>query len=229
VHDRRPVGADVAGGMGATSDKIPPRRTGTVTATRPSAATCLAFRDDQPMVGGLVQHAAGPGFAGWGDVAEHGERGIGDRPPHLLAGQPGLRLPVLFVDSPGSHDRLPVPALPGLPRSTLLPDRDRAPGSSGPRRGDLRPGKTRRGRADAGALGDRPNHGRQRPCHSLGLCSPATVAGRRPGRPARCLVKTSMEAVCRTAPPIAGHGRAERPKVPGPKRLSALKRGPTGA
>jgi hypothetical protein len=34
----------VAGGMGATSDKIPPRRTGTVTATRPSAATCLAFQ-----------------------------------------------------------------------------------------------------------------------------------------------------------------------------------------
>src|SRR5215469_7641540 len=30
--------------MGATSDKIPPRRTGTVTATRPSAATCRAFQ-----------------------------------------------------------------------------------------------------------------------------------------------------------------------------------------
>ena len=34
----------VAGGMGATSDKIPPRRTGTVTATRLSAATCRAFQ-----------------------------------------------------------------------------------------------------------------------------------------------------------------------------------------
>jgi len=34
----------VAGGIGATSDKIPPRRTGTVTATRPSAATCWAFQ-----------------------------------------------------------------------------------------------------------------------------------------------------------------------------------------
>ena len=34
----------VAGGIGATSDKIPPRRTGTVTATRPSAATWRAFQ-----------------------------------------------------------------------------------------------------------------------------------------------------------------------------------------
>src|SRR5262249_58966604 len=34
----------VAGGIGATSDKIPPRRTSTVTATRPSAATCRAFQ-----------------------------------------------------------------------------------------------------------------------------------------------------------------------------------------
>ena len=34
----------VAGGIGVTSDRSPPRRTGTVTATRPLAATCLAFR-----------------------------------------------------------------------------------------------------------------------------------------------------------------------------------------
>src|SRR6266542_4189161 len=34
----------VAGGMGRTSDRIPPRRTGTVTATRPLAATCFAFQ-----------------------------------------------------------------------------------------------------------------------------------------------------------------------------------------
>src|SRR6266540_6497238 len=34
----------VAGGIGATSDSSPPRRTGTVTATRPLAATCLAFQ-----------------------------------------------------------------------------------------------------------------------------------------------------------------------------------------
>jgi hypothetical protein len=34
----------VAGGMGVTSDSGPPRRTGTVTATRPVAATCLAFQ-----------------------------------------------------------------------------------------------------------------------------------------------------------------------------------------
>ena len=34
----------VAGRIGATSDKIPPRRTGTATATRPSAATCRAFQ-----------------------------------------------------------------------------------------------------------------------------------------------------------------------------------------
>src|SRR5215218_4058988 len=33
----------VAGGIGATSDSSPPRRTSTVTATRPLAATCLAF------------------------------------------------------------------------------------------------------------------------------------------------------------------------------------------
>jgi hypothetical protein len=34
----------VAGGMGRTSDSAPPRRTGTVTATRPLAATCFAFQ-----------------------------------------------------------------------------------------------------------------------------------------------------------------------------------------
>jgi hypothetical protein len=34
----------VAGGMGRTSDMIPPRRTGTVTATRAPAAMCLAFQ-----------------------------------------------------------------------------------------------------------------------------------------------------------------------------------------
>jgi hypothetical protein len=34
----------VAGGIGASSDSSPPRRTGTVTATRPLAATCLAFQ-----------------------------------------------------------------------------------------------------------------------------------------------------------------------------------------
>src|SRR5574341_683710 len=36
----------VAGGIGATNDRIPPRRTGTgtVTATRPLIATCLAFQ-----------------------------------------------------------------------------------------------------------------------------------------------------------------------------------------
>ncbi len=34
----------VAGGMGVRSDRRPPRRTGTVTATRPFAATCLAFQ-----------------------------------------------------------------------------------------------------------------------------------------------------------------------------------------
>ncbi len=34
----------VAGEMGTISDKIPPRRTSTVTATRPSAATCRAFQ-----------------------------------------------------------------------------------------------------------------------------------------------------------------------------------------
>ena len=34
----------VAGGIGATSDSSPPRRTGTVTATRPLAAMCLAFQ-----------------------------------------------------------------------------------------------------------------------------------------------------------------------------------------
>jgi hypothetical protein len=34
----------VAGGMGATNDRIPPRRTGTVTATRRLAAMCLAFQ-----------------------------------------------------------------------------------------------------------------------------------------------------------------------------------------
>jgi hypothetical protein len=34
----------VAGGIGATNDKIPPRRTGTVTATRRLAAMCLAFQ-----------------------------------------------------------------------------------------------------------------------------------------------------------------------------------------
>src|SRR6266511_2937073 len=34
----------VAGGMGPTSDRIPPRRTRTVTATRPRAATCFAFQ-----------------------------------------------------------------------------------------------------------------------------------------------------------------------------------------
>jgi hypothetical protein len=34
----------VAGGMGSSSDMIPPRRTGTVTATRLWAAMCLAFQ-----------------------------------------------------------------------------------------------------------------------------------------------------------------------------------------
>ena len=34
----------VAGGIGSTSDSSPPRRTGTVTATRPPAAMCLAFQ-----------------------------------------------------------------------------------------------------------------------------------------------------------------------------------------
>ena len=34
----------VAGGMGKTSETIPPRRTGTATATRPLAAMCLAFQ-----------------------------------------------------------------------------------------------------------------------------------------------------------------------------------------
>src|SRR6266508_5713004 len=34
----------VAGGIGATNDRIPPRRTGTVTATRRLAAMCLAFQ-----------------------------------------------------------------------------------------------------------------------------------------------------------------------------------------
>jgi len=34
----------VAGGMGKTSERIPPRRTGTTTATRPLAAMCLAFQ-----------------------------------------------------------------------------------------------------------------------------------------------------------------------------------------
>jgi hypothetical protein len=34
----------VAGGMGKISDSRPPRRTGTVTATRPLAAMCLAFQ-----------------------------------------------------------------------------------------------------------------------------------------------------------------------------------------
>ena len=34
----------VAGGIGVTNDRSPPRRTGTVTATRPLAATCLAFQ-----------------------------------------------------------------------------------------------------------------------------------------------------------------------------------------
>src|SRR5215470_9289871 len=34
----------VAGGMGATSDRIPPLRTSTVTVTRRFAAMCLAFQ-----------------------------------------------------------------------------------------------------------------------------------------------------------------------------------------
>ena len=34
----------VAGGIGTNSESIPPRRTGTVTATRPLAAMCLAFQ-----------------------------------------------------------------------------------------------------------------------------------------------------------------------------------------
>jgi hypothetical protein len=34
----------VAGGIGATNDRIPPRRTGTVTATRRLAPMCLAFQ-----------------------------------------------------------------------------------------------------------------------------------------------------------------------------------------
>ena len=34
----------VAGGIGARRDRIPPRRTGTVTATRRLAAMCLAFQ-----------------------------------------------------------------------------------------------------------------------------------------------------------------------------------------
>jgi hypothetical protein len=34
----------VAGGIGSTSDSTPPRRTGTVTATRPLRAMCRAFQ-----------------------------------------------------------------------------------------------------------------------------------------------------------------------------------------
>ena len=34
----------VAGGMGTTRERIPPRRTGTVTAIRPFAAMCFAFQ-----------------------------------------------------------------------------------------------------------------------------------------------------------------------------------------
>ncbi|GAB3888455.1 hypothetical protein GCM10029964_056130 [Kibdelosporangium lantanae] len=38
----------VAGGIGASKDSTPPRRTGTVTATRPSAAMYLAFQLSAP-------------------------------------------------------------------------------------------------------------------------------------------------------------------------------------
>ena len=39
----------VAGGIGSTSDRTPPRRTGTVTATRPLPAICLAFQLSGPV------------------------------------------------------------------------------------------------------------------------------------------------------------------------------------
>ena len=38
----------VAGGIGASSDRRPPRRTSTVTDTRPLAAMCLAFQLSAP-------------------------------------------------------------------------------------------------------------------------------------------------------------------------------------
>src|SRR5215510_10637402 len=62
-------------------------------------------RDDQPSASGLVHDAAGPRLPGRGDVAEHGERGPGDRLPHLLAGQPWPSFAALAADRPGRHDR----------------------------------------------------------------------------------------------------------------------------
>ena len=116
----------VAGGMGATSDKIPPRRTGTVTATRPSAAMCRASScparprrpaaDRWPCI-----RRRWTGVPGRRDMSQHGERCPGDHPPHFLAGQQGLWLPVLFMDSPGSHDRASRCKCRGPPRLTLPP------------------------------------------------------------------------------------------------------------
>ena len=44
MHVAVPWKLTVAGGIGATNDRIPPRRTGTVTETFPLAAMCRAFQ-----------------------------------------------------------------------------------------------------------------------------------------------------------------------------------------
>src|SRR5918993_4832726 len=84
----------VAGGIGATSDSSPPP------AHRDRHRDPPAGRDvpGLPAVGGdghiqppadaLVDHAAGAGLPGRGDIAEDGERRLAKRVPDLLAGQP---------------------------------------------------------------------------------------------------------------------------------------------
>jgi hypothetical protein len=84
----------VAGGIGVANDNNPPRRTGTVTATRPFAATCFAFQLSgatatlQPTADGLVPDAAGSRLTRRSDVAEDSERCLGDGLPNPLTGQP---------------------------------------------------------------------------------------------------------------------------------------------
>ena len=102
----------VAGGMGTKSDRSRPGAP--APSPRPDRSPRLlrlpavgCDRHVQPPADGLVDDAAGSWLPGGGDVAEDGERCLGDCVPDLLAGQSAGSGPLfrfvgyVFVDIAG--------------------------------------------------------------------------------------------------------------------------------
>src|SRR5258706_3186997 len=135
-----------AGGIGATSDKIPPRRTSTVTATRPSTAMCWAFQLPGATATNSLRPLAlyttpldrgSPAGVTWLSTANDARATARHTCSLVSPGRAWLscsRIVLLAMTAPPAA--LP---LPGPPRLTLPPGGHLAPESSGPRRGDLRP------------------------------------------------------------------------------------------